>query len=402
MTNYLDKAPCCFFSLSEEGIILDVNETLCKQLEYTKEVLTGQKGDFLFTIATRIFYQTHFFPLLKMQGHAEEIFISLQTKSGAHLPLLLNAEKIKEADKTVLLFTGIIVHNRKKFEDELVAARNAAEAALQENTALVQAKVKLQQNMEQLDQHLSKINQQNEELKQFNRVVTHDLQEPLRKMSVFGNLLLDVAENGRDPKVIVEKFLRSLDGMRSIIAGLQQYVWLTETDNDPVMVNINSLVLVVQQQLEKDFAHIPLKIEMGEVPGVPADWQQMYLLLYQLLANAIRFRKEGEAALVHISGTKMKRNAFAHIDTKYAYQHFVKLKITDHGVGFDPQFKDHVFELFKRLHANSGLGIGLALSKKIVDNHHGTITIDSQTGTGTTVTLFLPLEKVTATDNAQG
>ena len=116
--------------------LVEINETLCIALGYTKQELTGKKLDIIFTIATRIFYQTHFFPLLKMQEHAEEIFISLQTKDKEEIPVLLNAERIIINGETRLVHAGIVVRNRKKFEDELIAAKKSAEAALKENTAL--------------------------------------------------------------------------------------------------------------------------------------------------------------------------------------------------------------------------------------------------------------------------
>ena len=178
-------------------ILVDVNETLCRQLGYAKQELLQKKIDSIFTIATRIFYQTHFFPLLKMQGHAEEIYISLQTKNKEEIPVLLNAETIKTDDIIVIVHTAIMVRNRKKFEDELIAAKKVAEDALQQNTALLQAKQELQQHLQQLDLQMHKVNKQNQELKQFNHVVTHDLQEPLRKLSVFANLFLDNPEKRR-------------------------------------------------------------------------------------------------------------------------------------------------------------------------------------------------------------
>jgi signal transduction histidine kinase len=84
-------------------------------------------------------------------------------------------------------------------------------------------------------------------------------------------------------------------------------------------------------------------------------------------------------------------NKFRNIKEKYDYQEFLKLQLVDNGIGFNPIFKDQVFELFKRLHHSSGQGIGLSLSKKIVENHHGTITIDSKIGEGTTVTVLMPM-----------
>ena len=113
MEQYLDNAPCLCFSSLDDGTIVKVNATLCRKLGYTKEELDGQKLDTIFTIPTRIFQQTHFFPLLKMQGHADEIYITLQTRDGEHLPLLINAERKTEENKAISIYVGIVVLHRK-------------------------------------------------------------------------------------------------------------------------------------------------------------------------------------------------------------------------------------------------------------------------------------------------
>src|SRR5579875_1325835 len=184
MQNYLDQAPCLYYASTDDGILLEVNEHLCTMLGYQKDELIGKKAETLFTVATKIFNQTHFYPLLRMQGFAEEIFITLQQSNGEALPVLMNAVRKNIDSKEVNLHIGIIVHHRKRFEEELIAAKKTAEAALNENTELTKAKLALQEHSEELDRQISIANKQNEELRQFNRVVTHDMQEPLRKLSL--------------------------------------------------------------------------------------------------------------------------------------------------------------------------------------------------------------------------
>src|SRR4051794_40992711 len=93
METYLNYAPCLYFSSTDDGTLLDVNDTLCRQLGYTRNELLGKKSDCILTVATRIFQQTHFFPLLKMHGHAEEVYITLQSKNKEQIPVLLNAAR---------------------------------------------------------------------------------------------------------------------------------------------------------------------------------------------------------------------------------------------------------------------------------------------------------------------
>jgi phosphoserine phosphatase RsbU/P len=388
--SYLDKAPCIYISAKDDGTIVDVNETTCAALGYTKEQLLSNKVDSIFTLATRIFQQTHLFPLLKMQSTAAELFITLQSKDNEHIPVLLNAERTIINGIALNIFIGIVVLNRKKFEDELVAAKKAAESALNENSALIQAKEELQAHAEQLDLQMQLVYKQNEELKQFNRVVTHDLQEPLRKLSVFTNMLQE-KKDGTSNKLILQKILDVSSRMKSIISGLQQYVWLTETQKKLDEVHLDKLLLVTLQQLNKIYPDVNVNLQWDGIISFLADHEQISLLFYHLLSNSIRFRKEDNQVNVIISTAISSKNKFENIPGRYLYTDHLKLKVKDDGIGFDPRYSEQVFELFRRLSTKSGDGIGLSLCKKITDNHNGKISIFSKEGEGTTVTILLPL-----------
>jgi sigma-B regulation protein RsbU (phosphoserine phosphatase) len=391
MESYLDQAPCFYFTSTEDGTITEVNQMLCSYLGFSKSELLKQKVDIIFTLATRIFYQTHFFPLVKIQGHVNEIFITLQSKSKDHIPVLMNAERREVEGIQLLVHIGILVLNRKKFEDELIAAKKAAETALNENTALIQAKESLQQHMEQMDRHLEQLAKQNVELKQFNRVVTHDLQEPLRKITVFVNMMQN--HQGKEPpQHTIERLLRVTEQMRSIVAGLQQYVWLTESVMKPEQVDLTKILLVVQKQVQQEFDPVSLVIEATDLPEVYGDRDQLQMLIYHVLANAARFRRDESTAFVKVSATSLQMNSFRNIEGKYNYSEFIRIELRDNGIGFDPLYKDQVFELFRRLHPESGRGIGLSLCKKIMENHHGQISISTKPGAGTSIILLLPAQ----------
>lgn len=392
MDAYPDQAPCLYFAIRDDGTVAGVNDTFCVKSGYSKEDVTGRKSDFLFTIATRIFQQTHFLPLLKMQGYAEEIYMTLQAKNGQHLPVLINAERKMIDGEAVTRYAGIIVHNRKKFEDELVAATKAAEAALHQNTDLQRAKNSLQEYAEQLDRQMEVITKQNAELRQFNRVVTHNLQEPLRKLFVFSDMIED-STNAQTGLQIIEKIKNVSGQMHAVLSGLQQYVWLTETSIQVTAVAIDALLPEVTQQVQTEFPGVTILITKEEIPPVEADYDQVRFLLHQLLANAVRFRKPGNDVRVQVLSDKLLLNKFRNVTGKYKYVPFLKLQIKDNGIGLDPEYKEQAFELFRRLHKESGRGIGLSLCKKIVENHHGTITIDSKIGEGTTVCITLPFQQ---------
>lgn len=397
MESAFRNAPCVYFATTDDGTLTDVNEWLCGQLGYHCNELIGKKLDLISTLATRIFHQTHFFPLLKMQGHAEEIFVTLQTKEKNVLPVLLNAERRLCDEKAITSYVGIVVHNRKKFEDELVAARKEAETALRENTALMQAKEALQTHTEQLDTQMETVRKQNEELKQFNRVVTHDLQEPLRKLFVFTNMLLENDE-GEARQKAMNKIAAVTLHMRSIVKGLQQFVWLTDSALRMAPVDLNDVLKINRIKIEQDNPGVEFNLDAEPLPIIDADLEQMRFLFHEIFCNAVRFRKPGQPATVTVTASSLLQNQFRSMPGKYKYVDYLKLDINDEGRGMNADHKWQAVELFRRLHPDSGPGVGLSLCKKIVENHGGSIALESDEGNGTTVTIWLPLTKETADD----
>jgi sigma-B regulation protein RsbU (phosphoserine phosphatase) len=388
-----NMAPCGCFAFMDDGTLQEVNQTLCTLLGYEKEELKGKSVETLFTLPTRIFYQTHLFPLIKMQGFAEEIFLSLLTKNKQHLPVLLNAKRIELEGTVFTSCAFIVVHNRKKFEDELVAARKAAEAALRENSELAKAKSDLQQRAEQLDAQIQLVNKQNNELRQLNQVMTHDLREPLRKILVYTERLqnsLPKEKTTADVYKHFHKLSKASVQMQTIVSGLQQYIWLNDTACNFEQINLNEIVKRAAEKIKESLGADVLVLQSQTLPAIEADAEQMELLFYHIMANAVKFKKE-EKATVTIAATIIQQNKFKAVEDKYKYEDFVKLEIRDNGVGFDPAFSNHVFDLFKRLHYTEGPGLGLALCKKIVENHYGSVKADSKINEHTTITVTLPL-----------
>jgi len=382
-----ENAPNGFFAFDDEATTLVVNDTLASILEKPKKEIIGKSVEAFFTVPTRIFFQTHFFPMIKLHGHAEEIFVTLLTAKGKHLPVLLNAKKWTWEGKLITCCSCILVPNRKKFEDELVAARKTAESALFENTELLKARAELQLRTEQLDKQLQLVQSQNNELQQFSHVVTHSLKEPLRKILMFTGKIVNETTAPSLPKL--EKATQQ---MKAIVLGLQQYVWLNEKTNDYTTVNLNALTEDITVRLRREFDHVQLSVQRDSLPTIEGDNEQLKLLFYHLVANAVKFRK-GDSAQVKIDGTVIKQNRFRSVENIYNYQDFVRLEILDHGIGFDPTYTDHVFDLFRKLHHSEGLGLGLALCKKIVDNHQGHIEAESKLNEFTKVTFWLPLSQ---------
>lgn len=386
MEELYDKGPFGYLAFFEDGSVCGVNQTTSSILKYSKESLLGANVEKVLTLPSRIFYQTHFFPLIKMQEHAEEIFVSLLASDNEHIPVLLNAKKMMMTGKPVICCAFIVVHNRKKFEDELVGARKAAEKALNENTALLQAKLDLQTHAVILDEQLEVVKSQNEELQQINHVVTHSLKEPLRKILMYSSIL-----NGESNSPALEKMIRSAEHMRAVVEGLQEYVWLSDKGNDFQQVDMNEIVQHAIKQVAEELKQDLLNVEFENLVSFEADPEQMQILVYHVLMNAVKFKKH-EKSTVMISSVVVKQNKFRRIEGKYQYEEYVKMDFVDDGMGFDPYYNKSIFELFRKLHSNEGHGVGLALCKKIADNHSGWIEAESRENSYTRITAWLPLK----------
>jgi sigma-B regulation protein RsbU (phosphoserine phosphatase) len=381
----LDKAPCGFFAFSDDGILSEVNDRLASILNYNKESLIGRNVESIFTISTRIFYQTHFFPLIKLQGHAEEIYITILTSDGEHLPVLLNAARVDFNNRKLTCCAFIVVPNRKKFEDELLLARKAAENALNENTALLQAKADLRSKTAHLDQQMEQVKRQNHELKQFSHVVTHNLKEPLRKILLFTNKLKTEVQSPT-----VTKLLRSTDQMKLVVGGLQQYLWLNEKVNEFTDVDLNEVLASATEQLFDEIDPALLSITSEPLNVLEGDKEQLVVLFYHIFSNAVKFRRNNQAQ-VRISSTILKRNIFKSVTDKYQYRDYLKLEFKDDGIGFHQMYSEHIFELFRKLDLTPGQGLGLALCRKIAENHLGFIEAESETDSHTRIILWLPI-----------
>ena len=188
----------------------------------------------------------------------------------------------------------------------------------------------------------------------------------------------------------VARLAKATEQMKLIVSGLQQYIWLLSAANQYAIIDLTSLITKSIRKLCDEGNPEPVITMSGDIPTIEADSEQVELLLYHVLSNALKFKK-GERAHITVTGTIIKLNSFKAMLHKYKYEDFLKLDIRDEGVGFDSIYKDDVFELFKRLDNNSGQGLGLALCKKVAENHAGSIEAYSKVDEFTTITVYLPV-----------
>ncbi len=249
------------------------------------------------------------------------------------------------------------------------------------NTLLRQEIVERTRAEETLQQQTHVLARTNRELQQFAYVATHDLREPLRKVRSYTELLERRYQGQLDERA--DKYINYIVGgatrMQTLITDLLAYLKVGDEELSLQSADLNQIVDNVLHDLDMMVQENSAVITYDPLPTVQADSSQMTHLLQNLLSNAIKFRSE-ETPTVHISVERQNGEwLFA---------------VADNGIGLEAEFAERVFVIFQRLHTKEeypGTGIGLAISKKVVENHNGRIWLESQPNEGTTFYFTLPV-----------
>lgn len=221
----------------------------------------------------------------------------------------------------------------------------------------------------------------NTELQQFASLASHDLQEPLRKIITFGGLIQEryLAQN-EEAGVYMKKIMNASGRMRDLIDDLLNYSKLSFTPPF-VPTDLNALLQETLADLEVAIKEKSARIDAEPLPVAEVVPGQMRQVFQNLVSNALKFSGEGTPPLVKIAAQTLSGNR-------------LRISVADNGIGFDEAYLDKIFVLFQRLHGRkeyAGTGIGLAIVKKIMDRHGGSVTAHSQPGKGATFVLELPL-----------
>lgn len=355
MDDLLDTAPCGFLSFADDGKIIMVNATLLHSLGYEPGELQGHHLETILPTASRIFYQTHFFPLLKLHGRVEEVYLSLRTKNGTDVPVLVNA--VCRAREGVVVNDCVLVQMRQRnqYEDEILRAKRAAEEAT-----------------------LAK--------DEFLAVVSHELRTPLTAIlgwarmlktgtldeSVAARALDTIERNAESQSQLIEDLLdfsRIISGQIRLDVGRVELAPVAEAALDVVRPAADAKGIRLQAVLDP---------RAGPVSGDPERLQQV---LWNLLSNAIKFTPKGGRVQIRLARVNSS----------------VEVTVSDTGQGIGAEFLPYVFERFRQAdhtttRRHGGLGLGMAITKHLVELHGGTIRAESPgEGRGTTFILRLPV-----------
>jgi PAS domain S-box-containing protein len=361
----LDEIGDAYFEVDLKGTLTFVNDQMTQHLQYSKEELLGMN------------YRT--FTAEEEIKNVYEAYNRVYRTSEASLSF---GHKVIRKDGTRGV-SDVSISPLKNEKGEIFGFRGISRD--------ITVRKQLEEEREALLQEIRKINQKleeaNKELQDFVYIASHDLREPLRKISSFGTLLQDSLK-GRLNEDQQENFEFMIDGsrrMQDMIDALLTYSRLTTkakpfewVDLNKVIEDLKKLELATMLDETRGIIHVPKPL-----PSIQADPSQMHQLFQNLIGNGLKFHKEGIPPEIIIRAYEVENN-------------MIRIEVEDNGIGIDEKYHGQLFTMFKRLHPREqyeGTGIGLASCKKIVERHGGNIGIKSTPDKGSTFWLTLPRER---------
>ncbi|MFB3131899.1 MAG: PAS domain S-box protein, partial [Rhodothermales bacterium] len=356
-----ESSPDAIFVEDLDGNVLDVNPASCRLHGLTREQLIGQNVRALVPPeqhqnAMEVFAQMVAGKLDRIEGES-------WTVENKEVPVEISVSRITHTGQPALLLQVRDITERKEAEQEL-ARINA------------------------------KLEQRNRELQDFAYAASHDLQEPLRKIRAFADLMQEdygdkVDETGH---YYLDRMQDAAARMSGLITDLLVYSRVTTKVSPFGRVDLNAVVADVLSDLEMQIEETNGRITVSNLPAIEADATQMHQLLQNFIGNALKFHRPGVAPVVEFIG-HLEQQPVRDGD---APQTVCRLEVRDNGIGFDEKYLDRIFTPFQRLHGRStyaGTGMGLAICRRIVERHHGALTARSAPGEGATFIVTLPVSQ---------
>jgi chemotaxis family two-component system sensor kinase Cph1 len=336
-------APIGYFTIDLSSKITNINTTGADLLGFTKESL--EKTLFNWYVAPK-YTKSFQYHLKQALGTMEkQVFeLGLIRKNG--IIFYAHVELLPQVDPEIQIKMAVVdITERKKLEEELKRS--------------------------------------NQELQQFAYVASHDLQEPLRTISSFTQLLERRYKEKLDPDAdeFIEYVVEAAQRMQQMILDLLEYSRVMTTGGIFKKINTSEALNTALFYLKGAIEECNVKITHDTLPTITADQNQISKVFQNLISNAIKFRKPDEPPKIHISSKKDEEK------NEYVFS------VADNGIGMDPQYAERIFTIFQRLHTleeYKGTGIGLSIVKRIIDRHGGHVWVESELGKGSTFYFTIP------------
>ncbi len=315
--------------------------------------------------------------------------ITLITADKRCLPVYLSIQRLPGDEKNQLSMVITDITERKRAEEALRRAHDELELRVQERTQdLTMANEYLQREIaerkraeDELKRTVVEFERSNRELEQFAYVASHDLQEPLRTVSSYVDLLALRYKGKLDEKAdtYISYAVEGASRMAGLINDLLAFSRVGTTGKSFARIEMKSVFTQVVENLKSAIRENEAVVTTDELPVVTGDDTQLVQLLQNLVGNAIKFRKKDEPLRIRISA-QLRGNEWV-------------FGVHDNGIGIEPRFFGRIFTIFQRLHTKEeyeGTGVGLAICRRIVERHRGRIWVESKPGEGSTFYFTLP------------
>jgi PAS domain S-box-containing protein len=258
-------------------------------------------------------------------------------------------------------------------------------------------KFKVKERTEELHAANAELEINNQELKQFAYIASHDLQEPVRKISIFTEMLKNSLKNNPEKADnYIEKIIGSTRRMENLIKDVLGFSQLSSVSKNFEPVNLNIVLRDILVEFDLMIEQKNAVIKVDELPVIQAIPLQMSQLFNNLISNALKYSRTEVFPCIIISSEILSENSRQAIAPDLTDGEYVKITITDNGIGFNQNHAEKIFNIFQRLHGKdefAGTGIGLAMCRKILQNHNGKITANSMEGIGTSFIIIIPVNQ---------
>lgn len=324
-------------------------------------------------------------PIIFITAHSageNQIFKGYQAGAVDYLYKPINTDLVRAK---VAVFIDLYKKNQQLAaqSQKLVAINKNLEAEIRERKNS-EEKVKAL-NLELLE-NIDKIEEANRDLDRFAFMASHDLQEPLRKIRIFCGRLKDKYGEmfDDDARVYLDRMEKSANRMQVLIQDILTFSKITSTKNDFVETDLNSIMDDIIFEHDEEIKRMQAHITVDEIPKIESNPNLVRPLFSNIITNALKYSKVDTPPVIQISS-----ELYNHMGNKYC-----RIFFKDNGIGFEQKYANQIFDIFKRLHPQNeyeGTGVGLALCKKIVEEHNGFISAISTAGEGSTFIISLPV-----------
>jgi len=359
---FIEKMTEGAITLGKDGTILYCNSQFARLVERPISGIIGSSLSGFITEKCQEDYRKLLTQSFQGEGKGEVEFLV----SGQVIPVLISMAKL-EIEETVILSVIITDLSQQKMTERQLALNNYQLAV------------------------------SNTDLQQFASVASHDLQEPLRKIQIFSTFLKEeeLSHLTGKAKNYLDKIIFSAARMKALIVDILQYSRLSYAQHIDDQFELRELIEELMEDFELAIQEKNVKVEMNlrQLPLIQANQGQMRQALQNIISNSIKFsRPEGQPRIM-ISGERVNRMDEGIPDPEGPY---CRITISDNGIGFDQLYAENIFALFERLHTKNtyeGTGMGMAITKKIIEKHNGNIKAMSENGQGATFRINIPIRQ---------